>query len=359
MEESAQNRDRRIDLIRGLALLILISDHIPGNRLARAMPVSWGLADMAEVFLLLSGFVFGLGRCKSRSNRSRWRRGLRRIVTIYVAYVVTACLAIVCVKTFRIGSVASLLPVHFLGNPLSTVFLQVMTFQGQVTHLCILVLYLWISIGILVIPSPFWKWSKTLWGTSAAVYLGVQFLPSLNLPEPLRAATIYNPFAWQFLFITGALLPSLSSETQKRFVNDPRTLPLALLIQGGLLIIVGFDFPIPPSLVQKSHLGFLRYVHVLTGLFIVYSLLPRQFSPRITRWIQPILRCSEQSLWVYCGGSLWAILLAAWLPADANLERVLLINLLAWSGCVGIADLANRIPDFFQRDSISSEGVVQ
>ena len=50
-------RDDRVDFLRGGALLVICIDHIHNNPVARVMPAAFGLSDMSEVFLFLSGMV--------------------------------------------------------------------------------------------------------------------------------------------------------------------------------------------------------------------------------------------------------------------------------------------------------------
>jgi hypothetical protein len=52
----ANDRDLRIDFLRGLALLFIFIDHIPDNGLAHFTLRNFGFADAAEVFVLLAGF---------------------------------------------------------------------------------------------------------------------------------------------------------------------------------------------------------------------------------------------------------------------------------------------------------------
>ena len=50
-------RDARIDVLRGLALLMIFVDHIPGNKLGFVTLHVWGFADAAEPFVLFAGFA--------------------------------------------------------------------------------------------------------------------------------------------------------------------------------------------------------------------------------------------------------------------------------------------------------------
>ena len=71
-------RDSRIDVLRGLALLMIFVDHIPGNRLSLITLRNFGFSDAAEIFVLLAGLssTFAYGRIFQRDGANI---GLRRI----------------------------------------------------------------------------------------------------------------------------------------------------------------------------------------------------------------------------------------------------------------------------------------
>ena len=61
---SKSERDLRIDFFRGLALIIVLVDHVErmnGIEYVRGWtPTSLGFSDAAEGFIFLSGYVFGM-----------------------------------------------------------------------------------------------------------------------------------------------------------------------------------------------------------------------------------------------------------------------------------------------------------
>ena len=63
------HRDLRVDLVRGLALLIIFSDHVLGNPVREYMPISLGFSDMAEVFVFVSGYLNGISRSAGVTTR--------------------------------------------------------------------------------------------------------------------------------------------------------------------------------------------------------------------------------------------------------------------------------------------------
>jgi hypothetical protein len=80
-------RDPRVDLLRGFALLTIFIDHIPGNTLGRYTLRNFGFADAAELFVILSGFssMVAYGRCFQRDGmRSGLRHLAARCIRLYV-----------------------------------------------------------------------------------------------------------------------------------------------------------------------------------------------------------------------------------------------------------------------------------
>src|SRR5665213_1304563 len=63
-------RDSRVDVLRGLALLMIFIDHVPGNLLSLVTLRNFGFADAAELFVLLAGFasMAAYGRIFSRDG---------------------------------------------------------------------------------------------------------------------------------------------------------------------------------------------------------------------------------------------------------------------------------------------------
>lgn len=73
-----QDRDLRIDFFRGVALLMIFINHVPGNALSALTLKQVALADAAEMFVLIAGYasVLAYGRL-AETSRAR-RRGARR-----------------------------------------------------------------------------------------------------------------------------------------------------------------------------------------------------------------------------------------------------------------------------------------
>src|SRR5437667_9609669 len=50
-------RDLRLDLFRGLALLLIFLDHIPSNVISWVTVRNYGFSDATEIFIFISGYA--------------------------------------------------------------------------------------------------------------------------------------------------------------------------------------------------------------------------------------------------------------------------------------------------------------
>ena len=91
MTKQSPTRDVRLDLLRGVALLVVFINHIPGNRISALTPSRCGLSDMAEVFVFLSGYVCGLSYGRVLQTDGFWacqKKACGRALQLYLANVI-------------------------------------------------------------------------------------------------------------------------------------------------------------------------------------------------------------------------------------------------------------------------------
>src|SRR5215813_14722714 len=100
-------RDLRLDLFRGLSLLVIFIDHIPDNVLSYVTLHSVAFSDAAEVFVFISGYAAAMvyGKALHRQGcMAAAGRIYRRVSQLYAAHILTfAVLAAgVCYATLRV-----------------------------------------------------------------------------------------------------------------------------------------------------------------------------------------------------------------------------------------------------------------
>src|SRR5579859_4204195 len=94
MNENSE-RDLRLDFCRGVALLIIFVDHVPGNPLSNWTLRNFSFCDAAEVFVLISGIAaylaygsrlvrFGFAACAKAVGRNCVRIYLAHLLLIVI-----------------------------------------------------------------------------------------------------------------------------------------------------------------------------------------------------------------------------------------------------------------------------------
>jgi hypothetical protein len=312
-------RDSRVDVLRGMALVMIFVDHVPGNLLSLVTMRNFGFADAAELFVLLAGFasMVAYGGSFARDGvLTGLRRVLLRVLRIYLfqALLLLALVAVVG-GWLRYFGVEPESGAPFLHSGLSGLR-HGLTLQAQPASLNILPLYivllaLFPLIYGLIAISPI-----VAFGVSGALWVWVNIDPSINLTNWLDGqGWFFDPFAWQFLFVIGAL----GALVLRRYDGDlPRPLWLRAAAWGYLcfaLIVTapwqswGWSnfHPIPLDPPDKTVLAPLRLLNVLA--FVVLALGSARFRALSERpAMRFLLVCGRNSLEVFSLGTLLAMI---------------------------------------------------
>ncbi|WP_295807263.1 OpgC family protein, partial [uncultured Nitratireductor sp.] len=203
-------RDQRLDVFRGLALITIFINHVPGNLYENLTSRNFGFSDAAEAFVLMSGIAVGLAYSRGFRERALFSACMkvwRRAGVLYVTHIVTSITAIALVAggALYLGVFEMLGRINF--GPLLTEPLQTMVglplLGHQLGYFNILPLY-----AVLLLISPFYiviglRSPLTLIGMA----VGIWFLSGtfrLNLPNyPNPGGWFFNPVAWQLVYAVG------------------------------------------------------------------------------------------------------------------------------------------------------------
>src|SRR6185436_10069743 len=110
-------RDLRIDFFRGLALYVILIDHIASNPLGRYTYHRFGFSDAAEVFVFLSGLSCGIvyhSTLVRRGLRGLAAAAIKRAAFIYAFYALSSVATILFVS----ANANAILHSHTLDNAL-------------------------------------------------------------------------------------------------------------------------------------------------------------------------------------------------------------------------------------------------
>lgn len=314
-KNTVQTRNVQLDFFRGIALMIIFINHIPFNELSFYTPSRFGLSDAAETFVYLSGFAAAIayGRCFPRAGIGLGTaRILHRCGQIYASHLALFfLLAAICV----IGNVwmagtdyIQRLYIQYFFDHTQEAVLGLFTLRYVPNFFDILPMYLVIMLWVPVV----WALSRLHFtlalGFSVAVYSGM-WLFGWELPaDPVSERPWYfNPFAWQLMFFTGFAfgagwlrVPHLS--------RGLVALCLSILLVAMPLgheptyahveLLTALRLQLEP-LLDKSHLGLLRWVHFLALAYLMNHLFKWKehwLDMTLPRWIT---KMGQQSLGIF------------------------------------------------------------
>ncbi|WP_025029107.1 OpgC family protein [Nitratireductor aquibiodomus] len=321
---SSVGRDQRLDVFRGLALITIFINHVPGNLYENLTSRNFGFSDAAEAFVLMSGIAVGLAY--SRGFRggaffSSCMKVWRRAGLLYVTHIVTSFMAIALVAggALYLGVFEMLSRINF--GPLLTKPLQTMVgvplLGHQLGYFNILPLY-----AMLLLISPLYimiglRSPRALIGVAVGVWLLAGAF-RLNLPNyPNPGGWFFNPIAWQLIFAVGiagglCMLEGRKLVPYRAWLFWLCTAFLAfscvwVSIRAGALpgrrmlpfFIAGFD---------KTFLSLPRLLHALA---LAYVLTNVAWVVRAFQWpvFRPVELMGRNGLAVFATGSVLAIAL--------------------------------------------------
>lgn len=349
--EIEKPRDHRVDLLRGVALLAIVSSHVPGNRMAELLPSRLGLSDMAEVFVFLSGYAGGLATSQRLAREGAGRvlaRSLIRSIRLYAAYVLTALVMLLTAVCLDV----SLLPAGTTAD-----ISGLLTLQLPLGHLNILPMYMIFACLLPLLVLAVQRRPATVIALSLLVYTAVQVAPLwMALPDPWRESLYFNPLAWQVLFCGGACV-ALLKDWRSALLDSTATAAPAWGVLAGLLIWTALADGAALPAAGKGTLGPVRLLHFACVVIVVRAALPREHELWTSSRLEAVRVCGRQPLATYCCGACLSIVAAAMLRdwgSGWGLQAA--VNVGAWTACFSAAWCAEWRRRDVSRRSGSSPG---
>jgi hypothetical protein len=317
-------RDLRIDFFRGLALYMIIFNHIPGDPLSKFTYIHLGFSDAAEIFVFLSGVSCGIAysRLLSRHGVGGLLRSVSwRALQIYTYYLITSLVTILAIA---VSQDVIAIPENHQGfitlreSPLAAIKSAIL-FNAPPELPSILILYL--ELTLFAIPMFLLiaaRSSVAALLTSGGLWLLVQFHPDL-LPR-LSDPSYFNPIAWQFIFCIGMFVGTrYSSDTSlvEPFRKPPWVLLACTIVGAALLYRIASKNETDWIFQMKENLSAIPLVHFLSVAFLV-AIFVRPTSP-ILHWpgASAIIKTGRCSLQVFCVGAVLSVLLNLFIAVEA------------------------------------------
>jgi hypothetical protein len=320
MAPVSTERDLRLDLFRGIALWLIFLDHIPSNAVSWVTIRNYGFSDATEIFVFISGYTaaFVYGRAmRQHGFIVASARVLKRAWQIYVAHVFL--LAIYLAEIAYVSNsfdnplyTEEMGVLDFLKNPDVTI-LQALLLKFKPVNMDVLPLYI---VLLLWFPPMLWLLLRSpsfaLVG-SAGIY-ALTWWFDWSIPAYPNGVWLFNPFAWQLLFVFGAWCALGGAQRLSRWANSRVVIGLAAAyLLFALCIAMTWYFPrlavfVPHFVaeaiypIDKTNLDVLRIVHFLSLAVITVWFVPRSWPALQSRIFWPAIVCGQHSLEIFCLG---------------------------------------------------------
>ncbi len=316
-----QARIGGIDFMRGLVLVAIMVDHVPGNALEGLTPRNFAISDSAEAFVFLSGVSVGLAyyrKTLASGLRPVTRSCFARAGRIYSFHVgLTIAAVAIFGLCYWLSGFDSLIEAHgrtvVFHEPLRGA-IGVALLSHQLGYFNILPLYI-----VLMVFSPLIlavARVNTLLALFAAggAYLAVRLL-DFHLPSwPEPGGWFFNPFAWQLVFTLGIVAGIRWRDEPVRRSPTIQAGCLALAVAGAIVVTDGLglwpglhDAVFAQLDVGKQNLGAARLVNFLALAYLIatWPFLTNLARTTIGRELQ---RMGRHSLEVFAFSSLLSAL---------------------------------------------------
>ncbi len=319
-------RDPRLDVWRGIAMLIILVAHIQWNPWAAFIPAKFGPSDAAEMFVFCSGYAAAIAFGGTFARLGFWvgtARILHRCWQIYWAHAGLYLVTIVVTLGVMQGlgptaqNWAGQLNVEPLLDDTARNLFAFFTLTYVPNYFDILPMYMVIllMVPIVVALQRLSTWAAVAFclGLYAAAWAGLA-LPA----EPWSERTwFFNPFAWQLLFFTGfalsrGWLPKVPYKGWLLLLALAYVLVMIPLSRWQIYWEIDWLKAVHDALWVngfKSNQHPLRYLHVLALTYLAAYAVHGRGAWLTSRPLRPIVKVGQQALAAFMTSMLTAWLL--------------------------------------------------
>jgi hypothetical protein len=315
-----KGRDLRLDFFRGIANWWIFLDHIPNNVINWATPRNYGFSDAADLFVFISGYTASFVYAKMMLDRGfvvGSTRLWKRVWQLYVAHVILFVIYIAAIGWVALRYADPDIINEFnvavvVDNPIQTLT-QGLLLRFKPVNLDVLPLYI-ILMGFF--PPVLWMMLRKpdlVMIASLVLYFSARQF-GWNFQAYPAGSWYFNPYTWQLLFVFGAWF-ALGGATESRSVIKSRWLLVAgtlylvfalIMTMAGRFEAFGDMFPkwlydaFNPN--DKTFLAPYRVIHFVVIAFFITRFIPKNWAPLESKFAEPVIKCGQQSLQVFCVG---------------------------------------------------------
>jgi len=353
-------RDLRLDLFRGVANWAIFLDHIPNNVVNWITTRNYGFSDAADLFVFISGYTASFVYARMMIERGFIIGGTRLMKRVWQLYVAHVFLFVIYIVT--IGYIA--LRFHdpdiinefnvagMIENPIETLG-QGMMLKFKPVNLDVLPLYI-VLMG--TFPPILWLMLRrphAVMVASLALYFAARHF-DWNLSAYPQGTWYFNPFCWQVLFVFGAWCAMGGAALAKEYLQSK-----AFVVAGVLYLVFAmvmtfagrfedFGDMFPQWLYDafnpndKTNLAPYRFVHFIVIAYLVTRFLPKTWPGLEWQVFDPMVKCGQQSLEVFCVGVFLSFVAHFLLTlSSGSLAVQILVSLLGIAALTAVAYYRN------------------
>lgn len=311
-----------VDFWRGLALIFIFINHIPGTYYSRFTHAEYSISDSADLFVFLAGWALRYVVGSPERPLPAWYLVLRlegRALTLYAAQILITMIAVAMLAGVALLSDNPLLlewhnAAAVFQDPIAThVGLAMLTHQlGYFNILPLYVVLMMIAPAFVLIDrfAP-----KLVLPVSFAIYC-VALGFSITIPTwPVEGEWFLNPFAWQLIFVLGFVMGRQDGiggfARRNIFVLRIVAVPIVVF---GTFVTVAFWWPDPTTLPNPKLFFILSKSYESPPRVIQFLALIALFSvtyPYIARYASGLVKflsmLGRNSLYVFCVGSILSL----------------------------------------------------
>ena len=199
-----------------------------------------------------------------------------------------------------------------MDDPVGTL-VQAMLLRFKPLNLDVLPLYI---VLMSVFPLALWlllSWPDATMAGSVCLYFAARYF-QWNLTSYPGGTWYFNPFAWQLLFILGGWLAVSGGRRLNRLARSRRVIAFSVgFLIFALAMRLSSSVPALQSIfpddlraiflpTDKTYLAPYRVLHLLALVLIAIHFIPRDWPGLAWPSFQPLIKCGQQSLEVFCVG---------------------------------------------------------
>ena len=320
-ELAARDGDLRLRLLLGIAAWFLFLDHIPHNAVGLLTMRNFGFSGAIDLFVFVGGYTAAILYGKMMLERGfvvSATRIFKRLWQLYAAYIVLFVIYIdligyvarksrapELIGEFNVAGIVD----HTIRTLIHGLLLQAKPLNLDVLQLFIVLMAIFPFVLFGIVRRP----HVTMAGSIGLYLAARQF--DWNLSSFPDGRWSLNPFCWQLLFVLGAWL-ALSGAAQMRAIHKLQELAVLraaawLYLLFALAVTVAGKFPQVGIVLEflrdallpnKENLAPHRVLHFLALAFLFTHLVPRDWSGFRWQTLQPVIKCGQEWLAVFCAG---------------------------------------------------------